>query len=465
MQNMSLRQIAAACKGTFVGDAALLDREVSCVVIDSRKIEEDGLFVAMRGENTDGHRFIAQVFENGGLCAVGEDEAAVPAGHAYIRVESSAKALQDIAAWYRSTLDIKVVGITGSVGKTSTKETIAAVLSQKYNVLKTEANFNNEIGLPLTVFCIKPEHEVAVLEMGINHFGEMSRLAAIARPDICVITNIGNCHLEFLGDRPGVMKAKTEMFDYLSSDGSVVLNGDDDLLRTIRSVHGKKPVFFGFGENNDCRAVNLDSQGLLGTACRIELGDRAFDVSIPIPGEHAVCNTLAACAVASILGVPDEQIISAVYSLRPLKGRGQVEKTAHYTLVNDCYNANPASMRAALGVLGYAKGRKVAVTGDMLELGDEKEKLHYDCGTFAAEKGIDLLLTVGPLGAAMAQGARDAVKNCDEAHTRDMEIHDFPTLGDLLAHIRDYLKDGDTILVKASHAMQFDLVLEALRDR
>lgn len=237
MKNMTLENIAKACKGTLYGavqaeEKAPEQEEASCVVIDSRKIEPGGIFIATRGERVDGHTFIPAVAEKGALGVVCE-EAPKHAGIPYILVEDSFKALKDIAGYYRQQLDIWVVGITGSVGKTSTKELIASVLSMKYHVLKTQGNFNNEVGLPLTVLSIREEHQIAVLEMGISGFGEMHRLSKIARPDICVMTNIGQCHLENLGSREGILQAKSEIFDYMNPDGYVFVNGDDDMLRRI----------------------------------------------------------------------------------------------------------------------------------------------------------------------------------------------------------------------------------------
>ena len=244
MKYMSLQEIAAACGGTYYGGSEFLPREVSSVVIDSRKAEKDSLFIAIRGARVDGHSFIPKVMEQGALCAVSEEDLGdVP--YSYIKVASCEQALKDIAEHYRRSLDIKVVGISGSVGKTSTKEMIASVLSQKYSVLKTEGNFNNEIGLPLTVFNLRKEHEIAVLEMGISGFEEMTRLAKVARPDICVLTNIGVAHMENLGSRDGILKAKTEMFAYMNENGTIILNGDDDKLRGYSPENGITPVYFG----------------------------------------------------------------------------------------------------------------------------------------------------------------------------------------------------------------------------
>ena len=311
MKHMSLKEITAACHGSYYGDESLLAKEVQGVVIDSRQVEADYLFIPIRGMRVDGHKFIPQVMENGALCTLSE-EVLPDAAYPYIVVESCTQALKDLAEHYRSHLDIKVVGITGSVGKTSTKEMIASVLEQKYQVLKTDGNFNNEIGLPLTIFRIREHHEVAVLEMGINHFGEMSRLAKIAKPDICVITNIGFCHLEFLIDRAGVLKAKTEVFDYLTDNASVILNGDDDMLATVENVQGKKPYFFGLNKAVDLYADDIRGLGLAGTSCIIHNGKESFEAAISIPGNHMVYNALAGAAVGYALGLTSEEIKNGI---------------------------------------------------------------------------------------------------------------------------------------------------------
>ena len=296
MKNMTLKNITAACHGTFHGDSSFLEKEITGVAIDSRKAAPGFLFVPLKGARVDGHTFIPQVMEQGALATLTEEDPSsltCPCIH----VESCEKALRDIAAFYRMQLDIKVVGITGSVGKTSTKETIASVLSRKYNVLKTEGNFNNGIGLPLTIFNLTEEHEVAVLEMGIDHFGEMHELASISQPDICVITNIGLAHMENLGSRDGILKAKTEVFDHLRPNASVILNGDDDKLSTVAEVQGKKPVFFGLSDQLDAYADGIVSQGLRGTDAVLHLPLGEINVHIPVPGNHMVYNALAGACV------------------------------------------------------------------------------------------------------------------------------------------------------------------------
>lgn len=455
MKHMSLKEITAACHGSYYGDHFLLDKEVQGVVIDSRQVKTDYLFVPIRGTHVDGHKFIPQVMENGALCTLSE-EVLPDAVYPYIVVESCTQALKDLAEHYRSHLDIKVVGITGSVGKTSTKEMIASVLAQKYQVLKTDGNFNNEIGLPLTIFRIREHHEVAVLEMGINHFGEMSRLAKIARPDICVITNIGFCHLEFLIDRTGVLKAKTEAFDYLADNASVILNGDDDMLATIKNVQGKKPYFFGLNKEVDLYADNIRSLGLAGTSCSIHNGSESFETIISIPGNHMVYNALAGTAVGYALGLTSEEIKNGIEALVPVSGRNNLIQTENFTIIDDCYNANPVSMKASLEVLADAEGRKVAILGDMGELGKDEDQLHFDVGVHAAELNIDTICCVGPLAKYIADGA----KSIKEGYSR---ILHFPTREEMLASLDTIVIKNDTILVKSSHMMGFSVVVDYLK--
>jgi len=455
MRNLSLRNIAAVCGGTYHGAEEMLDREVDGVVIDSRLVKQDYLFVAMKGARVDGHTFIPDVMKAGALCALTENMLA-DASFPYIRVYSCPQALKDLAAFYRRGLRVKVVGITGSVGKTSTKEAIAAVLGEHFKVHKTAGNFNNEIGLPLTIFQISEADEAAVLEMGISDFGEMSRLAAVAQPDIAVITNIGTCHLEFLHDRAGILEAKTEMFDYLSDDGIAVLNGDDDMLRTIKEVNGRKPLFFGTGEDCDVSASRIEDKGFSGTSCTVRIGGETIDVMIPVPGRHMVYNVLAAAAVGMTLGVSPDEIKNGISRLAAVEGRGRLIETGKFTVMDDCYNANPVSMKASLDVLSGAAGRRVAVLGDMFELGAAEHDLHREVGAYAAKHGVDLLLCVGPLAQETADGAAEAGLKA---------VHKYPDKKALLSELSSLLMPGDTVLVKASHGMQFEEIVSFLKDK
>ena len=462
MKHMSLQEIAAACGGVYHGDDALASREARSVVIDSRKIEKDGLFIAIKGARVDGHDFIPQVMEKGALCSVSErDLGDVP--WPYIQVASCEQALKDIAEHYRRSLDIKVVGISGSVGKTSTKEMIASVLSQKYKVLKTAGNFNNEIGLPLTVFQIREEHQVAVLEMGISHFGEMSRLAKIARPDICVITNIGVAHMENLGSRDGILKAKTEMFAYMNPGGTIILNGDDDKLRGFVPENGLAPVYFGLDDTCQFHAENVVSCGLKGTDAEFVTPASRFGAHINIPGAHMVHNALAGLAVGYALGMTDEEIARGIEANVPIAGRNNLIETGYFTIIDDCYNANPVSMKASLDVLSYADTRTVAVLGDMGELGSESAQMHADVIKHAVSSGIDLIICIGELMGNAAAEVKAGMETDGPNAESAPEIRSFPSKEAFFEETGHLLREGDTILVKASHAMEFPEIVERLK--
>lgn len=454
MKNLTLKNLALACNGTYVGAKEIEDKEVTCIFTDSRKAEAGGLFVPIKGARVDAHDFIEQVMEKGVLATLSEKDLGEKP-FPYILVKSSLTAVKDIAEFYLKQLQIPVVGITGSVGKTSTKEVIASVLAQKYNTLKTQGNFNNELGLPLTIFRLRDEHEMAVLEMGISDFGEMHRLAKIARPNTCVITNIGLCHLEFLKSRDGILKAKTEIFDYLQSDGHIILNGDDDKLVTVQEAKGIKPVFFGVENHQGIWADEIKPEGLKGISCCIHAGEESFSVLIPVPGKHSVYNALAATAVGLTYGLTIEEIRKGIESLQSVSGRFHIIETPEYTVIDDCYNANPISMKASLDVLTDALGRKVAILGDMGELGADERKMHQEVGRYAAEREIDVLLCVGELSADMAEAARTVSSKTQVGHFANKE--------DLMKELPELLEKGDTVLVKASHFMEFGEIVEKLK--
>ena len=454
MKNLTLENITQVCGGTYYGPAGKLQEEVSSIITDSRKADKGCLFVPIVGERVDAHKFIPQVMEAGALATLSErvlEQADFP----YIVVESSLQAVKDIAEFYLKQLEIPVVGITGSVCKTSTKEVIASVLSQKYRTLKTQGNFTNDLGLPLTVFRLRDEDEMAVLEMGISDFGEMTRLARIARPDTCVITNIGTCHLENLGDRDGVLKAKTEIFKFLRPDGHIVLNGDDDKLSTVKEHEGIAPVFFGMSQGCQVYGDEIVSRGLKGMTCTIHMGEDSFKVDIPMPGRHMVYNALAAAAVGRIYGLTDEQIKAGIESLEPISGRFRMIDTEKFLIVDDCYNANPMSMKASLDVLQDGSGRRVAVLGDMGELGTDEVQLHESVGEHAGKCDIDVLICTGKLCKSMAEKAIQT--------NPDLKVIYEPDRESLLEHLEGYVQQGDTILVKASHFMKFEEVVEKLQ--
>ena len=456
MKHMTLSEIADACCGIYCGDPAFLDCEVSSVAIDSRKVVKDTLFVAIKGARVDGHSFIPQVMEAGALCSLSEQDLG-DVDYPYIRVSSCTEALKDLAEHYRRSLDIKVVGITGSVGKTSTKEMIASVLSEKYNVLKTEGNFNNEIGLPLTVFNIREEHEVAVLEMGISHFGDMKPLAKIARPDVCVITNIGYAHLENLGTRDGILKEKSSMTDYMNPKGSVIFNGDDDKLKSYTSRDGRTPVYFGLTSSCPFHVENIERKGLKGTYAEFVTPTSRFHAHISIPGDHMIYNALAGVAVGYALGMNNDEIARGIEKLVPIAGRNNLIEAKHYTIIDDCYNANPASTKASLDVLAKADTRQIAVLGDMFELGPTEKQMHYEVGKYAAGLGIDILVCIGQLSEHMATGASE---QCSKT-----QVFYFETKDDFFEQADRILNPKDTVLVKASNGMKFSEIVSVLKER
>lgn len=452
MKNMTLENIARACNGIYVGDENLKTKEITGVEKDSRLIKEGYLYLPFVGNRVDGHDFIPQVFEQGALCTLSEkdlDSGAYP----YIKVESVGVALKDIAEFYRKQLDCKIIGITGSVGKTSTKEIIASVLEEKFNVLKTEGNYNNEIGEPLTILKIRDEHEIAVIEMGISDFEEMHRLSKVSRPDVCVITNIGTCHLDNLGDRDGVFRAKTEMFDYAAKDCLVVLNGDDDKLANVTQVNGNRPIFYGIETDRDVMALKYESQGILGTNVEIKYYDKIINTLIPIPGFHMIYNAMAAICIGAHFGMSLDEIDRGIRNLKAIGGRNNIFVSNEITVIDDCYNANPMSMKASLNVLAQAKGRKVAILGDMFELGENTIALHKEVGYAAASNNIDLVIAIGSLAKNIADAAKE--KGCKTIYFENKE--------DFENNLFDYISKGDNVLIKASNGMKFKTIVEKLK--
>jgi UDP-N-acetylmuramoyl-tripeptide--D-alanyl-D-alanine ligase len=374
-------------------------------------------------------------------------------------VEDTSKTLRDIAAYYRKKFNIPFVGITGSVGKTSTKDMVAVVLSQKYNVLKTEGNFNNEIGLPLTVLNLDSFHQAAVIEMGMSGLGEISRLSCIAYPDIAVITNIGISHIEKLGSRQNILKAKMEILDGLNKNGLVVLNGDDNLLFGMKDLLSYRTVFFGMEEGVDYQAYNVITLGEAGSCFEITVNSHEYKVNIPIPGTHNVYNALAAIAVGIELNLPMEKIITGISEYKPGKMRMNITDKDGIKIINDVYNASPQSMEAALSVLkdvGF-KGRTIAILGDMLEMGDWAEKAHNGVGKFAVSKGINFIIGVGQYGKDIANGAIESGAASENVFTfaNNNDVNDF---------LMRFIKNGDVILVKGSRGMKMEQIVDFINN-
>lgn len=458
MKNLTLENIANACGGILVCKSEEIKyKEVSDIVTDNRKVTEGALFVAIKGNRVDGHSFIDSAYESGAICVIAEKD--IEDDRPYIIVENSLNAIKKIAQFYRENLNIKVVGITGSVGKTSTKEVIASVLSQKYNVLKTEGNFNNELGLPLTIFKIREEHEIAVLEMGISDFGEMTRLSEIARPDVAVITNIGICHLENLKTRDGILQAKTEMFKNIKENAVIILNGDDDKLSTVKEYNGIKPVFYYVDDvsEKNIYADKIESNGIKGIKCNIHYNESDINVNINIPGRHMIYNALAAVCVGKVFALNDEEIKSGIEKLKPVSGRNNIIELNNLTVIDDCYNANPISMKASIDVLGYAEGRRVAILGDMFELGANEEALHAGIGEYISNTDIEVVIFVGHL-------MNNAFIKLSDVDSHNRKIYYFDNLDEMFTEFDKIIMTNDNILVKASHGMNFVKIIDYLKN-
>lgn len=444
MKHFTLKQIAEACSGKYVGDESLKETAVSSIERDSRNIKENSLFLAIKGARVDGHDFIEKCYKAGAVCAICE-KAPKNADKPYILVDDTLKAVKKIAKAYRELFNIPIVGISGSVGKTSTKEMIASVLSQKCNIHKTQGNLNNELGVPLTLFGMDDSTEAAVVEMGISDFGEMRRISEMVQPTVEVITIIGECHLENLGDRDGVFKAKTEMFENLREGGTVILNGDDDKLSQVSVVKGKAPIFYGIN-GGEYTADNIKNNGVLGVDADLIYGGNRLSVTIPAIGTYMVSNALAAAAVGVELGLTDDEIKAGIAAYKTVGSRANLIDTGKIKIIDDCYNANPTSVKASIDTLMNFSGRKVAILGDMKELGENELELHYEVGSYA--KKCDAVIAAGPLALKIAEGSNGIyLKNKEEV------IDNLPAL----------IKDGDVVLVKASHSMEFEKITEELK--
>ena len=445
MKKLTVREIVKATGAQMIalGDMdAALNKEIWHVTQDSRETKEGSLFVARIGEVRDGHDFLPQCFENGVTACLSQKVVAPQNGAIVLLVPDTSKALLDLTAYYRDLFNIPYVGITGSVGKTTTKDMIASVLSQKYNTLWTDGNYNNEVGVPLTMFRIEDYHEAAVIEMGMNHFGELDRIATAVRPHIGVISNVGVAHIGFLGSREGILKAKCEMLDHLEKDGVAILNADNDMLQTLEGKLPHTIKWFGVENKRDFYADEIEVVGLEQTKCTLHTPIGSVSVIIPVPGEHMVLNALSAAAVGVELGLTLEEIKAGIDNFVPTKKRMTLMKDVNgITILNDSYNANPVSMKSALDVLANAPGRKVAVLGTMGELEEYASAMHKEVGAYAAAKGTDVLICIGKWNDCMEAGAKEGGMT---------EVYRFDTQEEFWENGLSLIKKGDNVLVKAS---------------
>ncbi len=443
IESVTLSFLAAATGGEIVLGSG--DEIIGSISTDSRDCADVSVFIAISGENFDGNKFIPSAISGGARGYISDGDCSFTDCDFALKVADTRAALLDIAAAYRRRFDISIVGLTGSVGKTTTKELIAAVLETERNIIKTQGNFNNEIGLPFTLFGIRQSHEIGVIEMGMSNFDEISRLTRCARPQLAVITNIGESHIEYLGSRQGILQAKCEIFEGLSEGGVAVLNGDDDLLFGIKGSLPIKTINYGI-ENAACDIVAGDIRaGNNGISFKVD----GEEFSIKLPGRHNVLNALCAIAVGRCYGLGTDSIRSALAAYESAGIRQSITERDGIRVITDCYNAAPKSVKAAIEVLTcVADGRKVAVLGDMAELGDKSAQYHKEIGEFAARNNIDLLVLIGKFAEHTASGA----SGCE------VSIHD--SNQSIEQYLRSKLKAGDTVLFKGSRVMHLEEVAE-----
>ena len=446
MANITLRDAAQWCGGMV--EEKYADVVFSGAGNDTRSLQPGQLFVALQGAR-DGHDYIPAAMEKGAAAVLCSRRAG---DYPAIVVEDSRTALGDIAREALKRIGAKVVAVTGSVGKSTTKEMVASVLSGTFRVSKTPANHNNDIGMPMAILDMPEDTEVAVLEMGMNHFREIAYLSGIAHPDVAVIINIGTAHMEFLGTQQGIRQAKLEILEGMTPQGMLLLNGDDTMLRYLDVMPKQRITYFGGSDGCDVRALDVaQKDGVL--SFRVEAGRLTFPVEMKLEGEHYVADALAAVTVGLKLGVHPDKIRQQLDTFRNMSGRQEIFEAKGCTIINDCYNAGPESMAAALNVLGNRPGRHIAVLGDMLELGDRAPAEHYKIGRIAAEKA-DMVFTFGPHAGRVLDGTITGgmAENMGRA---------FESREELAAALRRAVKPGDVILFKGSHGMHLEKVLEA----
>lgn len=446
MTPCTAREICAAVGGTLLQDSGA---PVTGVTTDSRAVQPGQLFIPLVGERFDGHAYISKALDGGaaGCLTAREPETLLP-GKLYIQVADTRLALKALASWYRNKFDLPVVQVTGSAGKTTTKEMIASVLSQRYNTLRTEGNFNNDIGAPLTLLRLMPEHQAAVIETGMNHFGEIRYLGEIVRPDIAVITNVGDAHIENLGNtRQGILRAKCEIFENLTPEGIAVLNGDDELLNTVTLP--QTILRCGVGDGCGVRVTDIDDRGLEGVACTVTIEGEHYRLTTSAPGRYMIYPMAMAAAIGRRLGLTGEEIAAGVAAYTTVGSRMHLIRLPGERLViDDCYNANPQSMAEGLRMLAASPAQhRVAVLGDMGELGQLTAQAHRDMGALTRRLGLTAV-AVGEKMHALTE--------------TDPQAQWFATVEEAMPAIRQLFTPGTAVLVKASHAMHFESIVKEL---
>jgi UDP-N-acetylmuramoyl-tripeptide--D-alanyl-D-alanine ligase len=458
MRKILAQEIIKAVGGKLIsGD---ISQSVTHVSTDTRKINEGSLFVPLRGERFDGHQFLKQAAEKGArILLVDRDKDYGLDDVAVIKVDDTLKAFHRLAGWYRGLFEADFVAVTGSTGKTTTKNMIASVLAKRFSVLKTPGNYNNQIGLPLTIMQMESSHDIGIVEMGMSSFGEIKSLMDIVRPRVSVITNIGMSHIEKLGSRENILKAKMEIFDGMAKNPMGVLNGDDELLLKGAEALDIPLVFYGI-EKGDFLAKDVEVLGENGTEYILHAEGDTFQVKIPLPGRHNVYNSLAAIAVGRIFGIEFDEIIESLRNIEEEKMRLTIYSTASgIKVINDAYNASPDSMKSALEVLKQVDGeRKIAVLADMLEMGDYAEEGHRLVGKYVVQNGIDLLITVGNNSRFIAEGARESGMNSNNVFF----FRDKQEAGNFLDTL---VEKNDVILFKGSRGMRMEELAYRIQER
>lgn len=458
MDSISLSQICGAVQGTLVQGNP--DMRICHVSTDTRRLTPGSLFIALRGERFDGHVFVGQAVSAGAAAVMVDTPVSVPVTAACIRVADTLAGLRDLAAWYRSRYDIPFIAVTGSTGKTSTKEMIAAMLSARYNTHKNTGNLNNEIGLSHTLLSLQETHEASVVEMGMNHAGEITVLSRMAKPTIAVITNIGLSHIGNLGSQENILAAKLEILMGMAPDAPLVINGEDPLLSGA-ARHMDRPVIrCGFSEGNDVRALDVQLLGEAGSVFTAAAAGAECEMRLYSPGRHSIQNCLCALGAVTAVGLTLAQAAEGLTRLAAAGMRLAVETTESGTkIINDAYNASPDSVAAALSVLmEMPADRHYAVLGDMLEMGSYAEEAHYEIGRKAASSGVDALVAVGELSRHTARGARDAGMD-------DMNVFHCTEQADGITYLKALLGSRDAVLVKGSRGMRMERMVDALTGR
>ena len=436
-------EIARAVGGRLAGGNA----EVSCVSTDTRSITPNALFIAIKGESFDGNDYLEKAFENGAAAVMTERKMlGFEPKKPVIFVANTRLAQLALARYYRDKFKLKLCGVTGSVGKTSTKDMVYAVLSAKYKTLKTEGNFNNDIGLPRTLFGLDDSFEAAVIEMGMSDLGEISALSNAAHPNAAIITNIGFCHIENLKSQQNILKAKLEILDGADADAPLILCGEDELLNTVKL--DRKIVRYGFDSKNDVFADEI-SEVNDGVSFTLHYGGKAYPARVPVIGDHHVLNALAAFCAGIEFGLSPEEIVPAFMNYAASGMRQKIEKRGDITVILDCYNASPTSMESSLGVLGKMSGRKIAVLGDMLELGEMSAKLHAGIAD-AVLKNADLCFLFGNEMKALR----------DELFRREFPVFHSENKAELTGLLLQNIKSGDAVLFKGSRGMKMEEIAE-----